>query len=134
MSRPIIDLNHSTANNILKIAWAIEIIAALVSFSIGFFLVFGDTGLSTGETLLKGGYISGLLFFLIGVIELSRIPLVISIYRSVKIWWKIVGTAFLIIVMLVTFESMLVGFEINSTFMTQRIYKLTLKGKSPFEH
>ncbi len=120
MSRPTIDLNHSTANKILKIAWAIEIIAALVSFSIGYFLVFGDTGLSTEETIKKGGYISGLLFFLIGVIELSRIPLVISIYRSVKIWWKVVGSAFLIIVMFVTFESMLVGFEINSTFMTQK--------------
>jgi len=120
MNKAIIDLNHSTANKILKLAWAIEIIAALVSFSIGFFLVFGDTGLSTEETINKGGYISGLLFFLIGVIELSRIPLVISIYRSVKIWWKIVGTVFLIIVMFVTFESMLVGFEINSTFMTQK--------------
>ena len=78
MSRPIIDLNHSTANNILKIAWAIEIIAALVSFSIGFFLVFGDTGLSTGETLRKGGYISGLFLFLYGIfrftIEFIREP------------------------------------------------------------
>ena len=113
MTRAIIDLNHTSANRILKIAWAIEIIAAFVSFAIGFFLVFGNTGLSTEETFQKGGYISGLLFFLIGVIELSRIPLVISIYRSVKIWWKIVGTFFLIIVMFVTFESMLVGFEIN---------------------
>jgi hypothetical protein len=130
MTRAIIDLNHTSANRILKIAWAIEIIAAIVSFAIGYFLVFGNTGLSTEETFQKGGYISGLLFFLIGVIELSRIPLVISIYRSVKIWWKIVGTFFLIIVMFVTFESMLVGFEINLSFMNQKLFILKNKIKN----
>tara|TARA_B100001057_G_C22839029_1_gene946346 strand:- start:315 stop:2330 length:2016 start_codon:yes stop_codon:yes gene_type:complete len=110
----------STPNKLLLIAWAIEIIAALVSLFIGIFLIFGETDLGFRELLQKGALISGLLFIVLAVIELSRIPLIISIYRSSRTWWRILGSIFLIIIMFVTFESMLVGFEINTSFMTMK--------------
>ena len=47
MNTAISDAKHPTANKLLYIAWAIEIIAALVSLLIGIFLIFGDTGLTT---------------------------------------------------------------------------------------
>ena len=114
------DTRFSTANKLLFGAWAIEILAALVSLLIGIFLIFGNTGLSAGELLRQGAIISGLLFIVLAVIELSRIPLIISIYRSGILWWQILGSIFLIIIMFVTFESMLVGFEINTSFMTSK--------------
>ena len=112
------DTRFSTANKLLFGAWTIEILAALVSLFIGIFLIFGNTGLSAGDLLRQGAIISGLLFIVLAVIELSRIPLIISIYRSGRLWWQIFGSIFLIIIMFVTFESMLVGFEINTSFMT----------------
>ena len=44
----------STPNKLLLIAWAIEIIAALVSLFIGIFLIFGETDLGFRELLQKG--------------------------------------------------------------------------------
>lgn len=118
MSEITINTKHPTANKLLIIAWAIEIMAALVSMLIGGFLIFGDTDLSAKELLQRGALISGIMFVVLAVVELSRIPLIISIYRAKKIWWKFVGTIFLTIIMFVTFESMMVGFEINTSFMT----------------
>ena len=54
MNIAIIDSKNPTANKLLYIAWAIEIIAALVSLLIGVFLIFGDTGLTTQAILVKG--------------------------------------------------------------------------------
>jgi len=59
MNIAISDSNHPTANKLLYITWAIEIIVALVSLLIGLFLIFGDTGLTTQEILVGGGLVSG---------------------------------------------------------------------------
>ena len=67
MNTAISDSRHPTANKLLYIAWAIEIIAALVSLLIGVFLIFGDTELTTQEILVGGGLVSGLLFILLSV-------------------------------------------------------------------
>ena len=94
MNTVTVTKNQSTANKLLYIAWAIEIMAALISLLIGIFLIFGDTGLSATELLQQGALISGILFMVLAVVELSRIPLIISIFRADKIWWKFLGTTF----------------------------------------
>ena len=84
MNEISINTKHPTANKLLIIAWAIEIMAALVSMLIGGFLIFGDTDLTFKELLQRGALISGIMFVVLAVVELSRIPLIISIYRAKK--------------------------------------------------
>jgi hypothetical protein len=113
--------NKKMAKYLLVIAIVIEIVVASVGIFIGVLLnqsaaagiVITDprliflTGLS--------GKMSLLIFVVIGIIELTRVPLILSIYRGNSLWWKFIGSFFLLVVMFIAFETMLIGqIQINS--------------------
>ena len=80
---------------LIYLAWAIEITVALVGFTIAAsFIVLGNQEVAnaTGETS-KFNFefiIIGLAFFVVGIMELTKIPLATALYYAAKSFWKVV--------------------------------------------
>ena len=60
-------------------------------------------------------YTFGAIFFIVAIVELTKIPLATAVYYSVRIYWKIIFLIGLLLVNVSTFETIVTGFErINS--------------------
>ena len=49
------------------------------------------------EVPLLNRFVPAMMFFVVAVVELTRVPLIISIYRSHSFLWQIFGSIFLLI-------------------------------------
>jgi len=102
---------------LIYLAWAIEITVALVGFSIAAsFIILGNEEVAnaTGESS-KFNFefiIIGLAFFVVGIMELTKIPLATALYYAAKSFWKVVFLLALIAVNFSTFETIIQGFEL----------------------
>ncbi len=102
---------------LIYLAWAIEITVALVGFSIAAsFIILGNEEVAnaTGETS-KFNFefiIIGLAFFVVGIMELTKIPIATALYYAAKSFWKIVFFFALVAVNFSTFETIIQGFEL----------------------
>ena len=102
---------------LIYLAWAIEITVALVGFSIAAsFIILGNEEVAnaTGETS-KFNFefiIIGLAFFVVGIMELTKIPLATALYYAAKSFWKVVFFLALVAVNFSTFETIIQGFEL----------------------
>ena len=107
-----------TGKKLIYMAWAIEITVALVGFTIaGSFILIGieETKELTGEIASSSNIqymIIGLAFFVVGIMELTKIPLATALYYSVKTYWKIIFLLALLAVNFSTFETILQGFQL----------------------
>jgi len=115
----------STGKKLIIFAWIIEIIIALVSFSISISLVLRGKQQAAdvdGAVIEKIGFkflginvpdidmaIIGLCFFVIGIIELTKIPLVITLYHAATKKLKLLFIIALISVNILTIETILQG-------------------------
>ena len=115
----------STGKKLIIFAWIIEIIIALVSFSISISLVLRGKQQAAdveGAVIEKIGFkflginvpdvdmaIIGLCFFVIGIIELTKIPLVITLYNAASRLFKVLFIVALIAVNILTIETILQG-------------------------
>jgi hypothetical protein len=90
--------NQKTAKKLLYLAFIIEISVAALAVFLGYTITM--SGFSGGD------FSTFLLFSLIALVELTRVPLVLSIYRTNSIAWKIIGTLFLIIIMGLAVETL----------------------------
>ena len=115
----------STGKKLIIFAWIIEIIIALVSFSISISLVLRGKQQAAdveGAIIEKIGFkflginvpdvdmaIIGLCFFVIGIIELTKIPLVITLYNAASRLFKLLFIIALIAVNILTIETILQG-------------------------
>ena len=115
----------ATGKKLIIFAWIIEIIIALVSFSISISLVLRGKQQAAdveGAVIEKIGFkflginvpdvdmaIIGLCFFVIGIIELTKIPLVITLYNAATRWFKLLFIIALISVNILTIETILQG-------------------------
>ena len=57
-------------------------------------------------------YIIGLAFFVVGIMELTKIPLATALYYAARTFWKIVFLFALVAVNFSTFETIIQGFEL----------------------
>ena len=102
-----------TGKRLIYFAWAIEIIVALVSFSISTSLVLkgqqqvAQIGAEGAQNI--DFIIIGLSFFVIGIIELTKIPLATALYNAATQNFKIIFFIALIAVNVLTIETIVQG-------------------------
>jgi len=107
---------------LIKFAWVVEIIVAIVGLSIAWFLyqkavgnVESDKIQTFSEKISQNidGVIVSLAFVVVAIVELTKIPLATAFYYAAKSRWKIVFIVALILVNISTFETIIQGFELG---------------------
>ena len=121
-----IDLNKRYGKRLVIIAWIIEVIAASLGLFIGLYGSYSAYALySENEELDVGAwadvYISGAAFIIIAVVELTKIPLVLGFYRAKVLVWRLMFLGTLILLIVVTFETMFNGLERSYSNQEARI-------------
>ena len=106
---------------LLRMAWTIEIFVAIVGFIIGLIIMQGTKTEQAGEQLVSGfsflnnmtlnDFSIGLIFMIVAVVELTKIPLATAVYYSVRLSWRLVFILGLLLVNVSTFETIVTGFE-----------------------
>lgn len=127
MSIKISDEQRKKSGTILYcIAWGVEFVAASIGLLIAFFIILmsrqqiqqsGAEG--TAATNMMSAFLGALPFIVVAMVELTKIPLATAFYLTTRPIWKIFIGLGLALLMLITFETMLNGFERN---FTQRTY------------
>ncbi len=106
---------------LLRMAWTIEIFVAIIGFIIGLIIMQGAKTEQSGEQLVSGySFLSnmtlndfsiGLIFMIVAIVELTKIPLATAVYYSVRLSWRLVFILGLLLVNISTFETIVTGFE-----------------------
>ena len=122
---------------LIKFAWAIEIIVAIVGLTIAAFLYMraldGSEDISTATTWTEklteniDGVIVSLAFVVVSVVELTKIPLATAFYYAVKARWKITFIVALILINISTFETIIQGFELGFYKRSNEVAKVKQK-------
>jgi hypothetical protein len=109
--------NQKASKVLLVIAILIELAVATLGIYLGILLMKeGRTGLAELTlnqseielSTLQNNFII-LIYSIIALVELARVPLIISIYRGNSAIWKVLGSLIVAILMLVAFISMSIG-------------------------
>ena len=116
-----------------RAAWTVEILLAIVGCSIGLLLILKyqtnpeeTTSLKlVGETI--NNLMMGLIFFMVGVIELTKIPLASAVYYNSSFLRRSVFVVALFLVNVSTFETVVAGFERINNQRTEAFRKLLIK-------
>ena len=115
-------------------AWGIEILAAFIGVLIAVLIII-STQQAIGETEqvrqgiasgIMSAFLGGLPFLMVAAVELTKIPLATACYHSRSRFWQAILVLGLIFLMVITFETILNGFERN---FTQRTYIIKQKKK-----
>ena len=106
---------------LLRMAWTIEIFVAIVGFIIGLIIMKGSQSVEGTSQVVSGfGFLGnmtlndfsiGLIFMIVAVVELTKIPLATAVYYSVRLSWRLVFILGLLLVNVSTFETIVTGFE-----------------------
>ena len=101
---------------LLRMAWTVEIIVAIIGLFIGIIIIKNAQGSDTIGDIFDAGIrlndlTIGLIFIIVAVVELTKIPLATAVYYSVRLSWKIVFLIGLLLVNISTFETIVTGFE-----------------------
>jgi len=104
-------------------AWIVEIIAVLTGFAIATSTPWVTYAEMESPTLRDGLMLfqGALPLFAIAVVEATKIPLAQGFYMSKILKWKVMFLFSLVLLILVTFETMFNGLETYFTFTTNRI-------------
>jgi len=108
---------------ILKVAWTVEILAALTGLFIAWgqgYDVYYSIDNPTASDLLNA-IMGALPFVIIAVIEPTKIPLAGGFYKTKIFGWKMLILASLLGLTIVTFETMFNGLERNLTNVTRQV-------------
>ena len=122
---------------LIKFAWVIEIIVAIVGLTIAAFLYMraldGSEDVSTATTWTEklteniDGVIVSLAFVVVSVVELTKIPLATAFYYAAKTRWKITFIVALILINISTFETIIQGFELGFYKRSNEVAKVKQK-------
>lgn len=107
--------NVEASSTLLFVAILIELIVAGIGVFLGIVMI--SEGSTQVEVPLLNRFVPAMMFFVVAVVELTRVPLIISIYRSHSFLWRIFGSMFLLFIMFIAFETMSVGFKRNIMMM-----------------
>ena len=118
-----IDSRNKTGKYLYIAAWIVEIVAVLTGLLIALsnpYLAYNE--LTEPELIDKVLAFQGVLpLFAIAVVEATKIPLAQGFYMSRMLRWKILFMTALLLLIFVTFETMINGLETNFSFTTNRI-------------
>ena len=103
---------------ITRIAWTVEIFAAIT----GFLIALNFSGVFNNKITPDAGIIA-IGFGIVAIVELTKIPLVTAIYFSLLSRMKIIFSIILFLVCLGTFETLIQGFEVAQKGRTLSIDK-----------
>lgn len=112
---------------LVALAWTVEIIAVLIGFTISIVVsiaAYNSFAQSGQASLLDGAsavIVAGLPFLLIAVVELCKIPLTFAFMSVRHVAWRSLFLFFVIFLCLITFETMLNGFERNFSNLNRAI-------------
>ena len=119
---------------LLGMAWTIEIMVAVIGVCIGLIMIFGSKQvdgeqIQTAADLAKynvtlNDFTIGLIFLIVAVVELTKIPLATAVYYSVRVFWRVFFLISLILVNVSTFETIVTGFERINRERTKIVDKL----------
>ena len=119
---------------LIRMAWAIEIMVAVIGVCIGLIMIFGSKQvdgqqIQTAADLARynvtlNDFTIGLIFLIVAVVELTKIPLATAVYYSVRVFWRVVFLIALILVNVSTFETIVTGFERINRERTKIVDKL----------
>ncbi len=117
---------------LIRMAWAIEILVAFIGLCIGIIIIRGAQGVTDAADLMTRGIslndlTIGMIFIIVAVVELTKIPLATAVYYSVRLFWKIVFLIALILVNVSTFETIITGFERINRERTKVVDKLIVE-------
>ena len=122
---------------LIKFAWAIEILVAIVGLSIAVLLytkaISDSEDISTATTLTEkiteniDGVIVSLAFVVVSLVELTKIPLATAFYYAAKARWKITFIVALILINISTFETIIQGFELGFYKRSNEVAKVKQK-------
>lgn len=123
---------ESIGRRLIYFAWAVEIVAASIGLVMAALIILTTRQkiLDTGAEITASGYMNiflgGLPFIVVAMVELTKIPLATACYVVTNRAWKTAFAIVLIVLSVVTFETILNGFERNFTLRT---YLLSIKKK-----
>lgn len=107
------------AKNLIRLAWSVEIIAVLIGLTISIVVsVSASSSYSAqGSSGILGNsssvLVAGLPFLLVAMVELCKIPLTFAFMAVKNIFWRALFLFFVFFLCVITFETMLNGFERN---------------------
>lgn len=104
---------------LILFAWGIEAVAAVIGLTIAAFIILTTRdqvvglGESAGPQLYMSMFLGGLPFIVVAIVELTKIPLAHAAYLANSMLWRLVLAFGLMLLMIITFETMANGFERN---------------------
>ncbi len=107
------------ASFLIKLAWTVEIIAVMIGLTISMVMALAANDLATAKDSTNilnthsSMLVAGLPFLLVAVVELCKIPLTFAFMSVKSVLWKGLFLFFVSFLCLITFETMLNGFERN---------------------
>ena len=122
--------HHTLLRNarlLITLAWTVEVIAVLIGLTISIvvavsayssFASEGDVGLLEGSSSIL---VAALPFVLIAVVEICKIPLTFAFMAVRNRLWRGMFLTFVLFLCLITFETMLNGFERNFSNLNRAI-------------
>lgn len=122
--------HHTLLKNarlLITLAWTVEVIAVLIGLTISIvvavsayssFASEGDVGLLEGSSSIL---VAALPFVLIAVVEICKIPLTFAFMAVRNRLWRGMFLTFVLFLCLITFETMLNGFERNFSNLNRAI-------------
>ena len=80
---------------LLRMAWGVEILVAFIGLCVGILIIRGAQGVTDASDLAAQGMslndlTIGMIFIIVAVVELTKIPLATAVYYSVRLFWRIV--------------------------------------------
>ena len=118
-----------TGQKLIKFAWGVEFIAAATGL-----LIAGLVALSTYQDITQEGdaishaylstFLGALPFIMVAVVEICKIPLATAFFHTSQRVWKSIFLIGLLLLMCITFETVMNGFERNFTQRTYLINKI----------
>ena len=117
---------------LIKLAWTVEIIVAIISLLIGIVVVLRAQGYKTAGAVAAidpslDDLLFGLIFVIVAIVEITKIPLATAVYFAAKLSWRIIFLIALFLVNVSTFETIVTGFERISRARTATISDLLVK-------
>ena len=117
---------------LIRMAWGIEILVAFIGLCIGIIIIRSGQGVTDASDLVSrnislNDLTIGMIFIIVAVVELTKIPLATAVYYSVRLFWKIVFLVALILVNVSTFETIITGFERINRERTRVVDKLIVE-------
>ena len=118
---------------LLNMAWTVEILVAIIGICIAIIVIINAQGTQNledlaGRSIRLNDITFGGIFFIVAIVELTKIPLATAVYYSVRIYWKVIFLIGLLLVNVSTFETIVTGFERINRERT-KIVDIVIKNK-----